>query len=211
MTNLKKEELELFRRLDKKCFLVSKNDNLKEWLAKSFSNYPEQDVQSFIDKLACWYWVKFPDQLFDKKGHSDDNLLKLSNRAMSLNALFQNLNGIESEFINFNNISKEEIELKELFCQYLLKLAGYKMIYAKNTTPNYGAVRVELMFRDFNQCFHWNLSVDMYQDIMERDYSLDNPLNVMLLHNLRENQKKETNKKGKKKTKKKKSRRFFHS
>lgn len=205
MKKLEKEELELFYRLDKKKYLVVENQELNNLLIKIPSLQSKEDIQDFIDKLACWYFVKLPDNVFQSVENINVDILQESNQAMNLNTLFNNFNTFEFYLVNFDNFEEKEKEVTELLCQYLLTLAGYKMIYYKNSSPEYGIIRTKFMFQEFNDYFNWDLNINIYNDIINRDYSLDNQLNVLLLQNLRE-----TQTKSKKKREKRKSRRFFH-
>ncbi len=192
----KKEELELFYRLDEKKYLVGNQPTLQEWFQQLDWTYQMEDIQDFIDKLASWYFVKYPDKYIEAVIKNHDNKTYTPNIGMSLESLFQNFDTLELDLVTFDDKNKE---IKELICQYLLQLVGYKMIYYQHTLPSYGLFRIQFMFSDFNSLFHWNLNTDIYRSIMERDYSLDNPDNLQLLKTLREQ-----NRKNKKRQRKKK-------
>lgn len=192
----KKEELELFYRLDEKKYLVGNQPTLQEWFQQLDWTYQMEDIQDFIDKLASWYFVKYPDKYIEAVIKNHDNKTYTPNIGMSLESLFQNFDTLELDLVTFDDKNKE---IKELICQYLLQLVGYKMIYYQHTLPSYGLFRIQFMFSDFNGLFHWNLNTDIYRSIMERDYSLNNPDNLQLLKTLREQ-----NRKNKKRQRKKK-------
>ena len=191
-----KEELELFYRLDEKKYLVSENLELQNWLEKLNCSYQEDDIQNFIDKLASWYFVKYPNKYF--KAIISESMMDSYhfNIEMTIESLFQHFNTFELDLFTFEEENKE---LKELICQYLLQLVGYEMIYSKNSIPEYGLTRIRFMFFDFNHLFHWDLNVENYRYIMERDYSIHNSDNFKLLKKLREKQKKPKNNQKRKK------------
>lgn len=209
MKKLNKDSLELFYRLDEKKYFVEKNQQLKDLMKKIKISCQEQDIQDFIDKLACWYYVKLPNQIFESKQSFENDMLQDLNGTMNLQTLFQNFNTIELDLVNFHQFKGLKREVRELFFQYLLKIAGYAMIYSKNSLPEYGVARTEFMFHEFNIYFDWDLKINMYYDIIDRDYSLNNPANIQLLKTLREKQK--NSKKEKNSKKKKKLRWFLHS
>lgn len=206
MDSLNKEELELFYRLDRKKYLVDENQELRTWLEKLKISHQAKDIEDFINKLASWYLVKIPDKLFQSDQELSYDIFKISNSSMTFDNLFNNFTATELNLMNFESLKKPKKEVNELFSQYLLGLAGYKMIYAKNSSPEYGVARAQYMFHEFNEFFDWELNVFMYDDILKRDYSLDNPINIQLLKKLRENKTKNNLKKRKKKL-----RWFFHS
>lgn len=209
MKKLNNDSLELFYRLDEKKYFVEKNQQLKDLMKKLKISCKEQDIQDFINKLACWYYVKLPNQIFETKQNLENDMLQGLNGTMNLETLFQNFNTIELELINFSRFKGLKREVRELFFQYLLKMAGYEMIYSKKSLPKYGVARAEFMFYEFNRYFDWKLNTNMYDYIIMRDYSLTNPTNVQLLKHLRDKQKK--SKKEKNSKKKKKLRGLFHS
>ena len=179
MKKLSKEALELFYRLDDKKYLISKNDKLKEWITNLGYDGFEIEIQNFIDKIASWYFVKYSNKYLDtvlKKGSKEGKCLIPD---MSLDLLFQKFTLLETKFFEQN----------KLFIQYLLMLSGYEMIYSKNSIPAYGMTRVRWMFSDFNEYFGWNLDPAIYNEVINRDYSMDNVDNIVLLATLREEQK----------------------
>ena len=62
-------------------------------------------------------------------------------------------------------------------------MAGWGLIYDKKTNPNYGLVRVNKMFDEFNLYYGWNLNTNEYEEKINYDYSLNNPDIVCLLKN----------------------------
>lgn len=179
MKKMSKEALELFRRLDEKKYLVSENIELKEWLVKLGYDSFEIEIQNLIDKIASWYFVKYSNKYLDGifRGHSKENKNLIPD--LSLDLMFQ----------KFNLLETDVFERDKLFTQHLLTLSGYEMIYSKNTNPAFGIARVHFMFYDFNQRFNWNLDTKIYDDIIKKDYSMNNVDNIKLLANLREEQK----------------------
>lgn len=203
MNKMSKESLELFYRLDEKKYLVSENEELKIWLEKLECPYQEEDIQNFIDKLSSWYFVKYPDKYLtnDITVSSSETISFTS--GMNFKTLFHSFDTVDLELIQFQGDSKTD-HIKELFCQYLFQLIGYEMIYFKNTTPRCGFFRAKLLFRDFNCYFGWKLDTKIYDDIMKKNYSMNNLENLQLLNFLREKQD-PNSRKGKKEL-----RRFLH-
>ena len=208
MNKLKKEELELFYRLDEKKYLVDKNIELNNIIANYFQTYNLDDIQDFIDKLACWYYVKLPDKILENKKDINYDLLDKINHSMNLNTLFNNLNTFEFCIINSKDLDDKKCEYSELLCKQLFIMAGYQMLYHKNSSPEYGIARIKYMFMEFNNYFNWNLDINIYNDILLADYSMNNPHNMELLLKLREEQAKT---KSKEKKKKRRSRSIFCS
>lgn len=208
MNKLKREELELFYRLDEKKYLVDKNIELNDFIVNYFQNYNLEDIQNFIDKLACWYYVKLPDKIFERKKDINYDLLSEINHYMNLTTLFNNLNTFELSLINFKELDDKKLEYSELLCKQLFMMAGYEMLYYKNSSPEYSIARIKYMFMEFNNYFNWNLDINIYNDILLADYSMNNPHNMELLLKLREEQAKT---KSKVKKKKRRSRSIFCS
>lgn len=187
------EALELFYRLDRKKYLIDFNLEVKNWLEKLDWSYPDQEIQDFIDKVNAWYFVKFPNRYIQSILIYHKTVTGTSTLGMSLENLFRNFNTIELELFDFKDqhlgVSKEK------FCQYLVQLVGYKMIYSKNTNPEFGFIRARFLFFDFNHYFGWNLDTSLYDEVMNRDYSMNIPSNVSMLRKLREVEKKQEKKK----------------
>ena len=201
MNKLKREELELFYRLDEKKYLVDKNIELNDFIVNYFQNYNLEDIQNFIDILACWYYVKLPDKIFESKKDINYDLLSEINHSMNLTTLFNNLNTFELSLINFKELDDKKLEYSELLCKQLFIMAGYQMLYHKNSSPEYGIARIKYMFMEFNNYFNWNLDINIYNDILLADYSMNNPHNMELLLKLREEQAKSKPKTRKRKRK----------
>lgn len=188
MKKISGEALELFYRLDEKKYLVSTNLEIKRWLDRLQWSYSEEELQNFIDKIAAWYFVKFPDKYLCNRNVSTPTI------GMNFNSLYQSLNTFETELMNFEGDEKDE-KIKPMFFQYLLQLAGYKMIYSRDSIPEYGYIRVTNMFLEFNYFFNLDLDTKIYNSIMRRNYSLSRPENRELLRNFREIEKKQEKKK----------------
>lgn len=206
MNKLKNEELELFHRLDEKQYLVDKNIELNNIIVCYFPTYDLNDIQNFVDKLACWYYVKLPDRILEKNKNDNYYFLNKTNSSMNLETLFKNLNTFELSLIDFRELNDRDLKYAELLCKHLLMMAGYQMLYCKSSSPKYGLARIKYMFIEFNNHFNLNLDINVYNDILSTDYSMNNPLNKELLLKLREEQAKPKTRK-----KKKKSRNIFCS
>lgn len=193
MNKLRDNDLELFYILDEKKYLISKNKDFKFFLSTNNINCSDEEFQLFIDKLASWYFVKLPDILFQNQSGFHGY-----NSAMTLEKLFNNLNYFEYKLINFNSLSSKESDIYESLTQYLLTLVGYKLIYSKNSYPEYGIARTEFMFNEFNNYFGWNLSINIYDYIINKNYSTEKSFNAYLLEQLKDNQTKKKNTKRKK-------------
>lgn len=196
MKGYSQEELELFRGLDEKKYLVSHNPEIGIWLERLNLMSFEENVQNFIDKIASWYFVKYSNRYFDSFGmNGTGSVMQVEPiRGMTVEALFQNFDTAERMLVNGRNFYGNGI-YNEIFCQYLLQLSGYEMIYAENSKPEYGMARVNLMFDDFNKLYGWNLNSKIYDSIFKRDYSMENDENVQLLKSLKEHKMPEKKKK----------------
>lgn len=183
---MKNEELELFYRLDEKKYVVESNFELQEWLDQLGLLNHQTDIQNFINKLAGWYFVKYPDHFFCTS--MQDKSCELSNQ-MAIFDLFQRFSLFEKKLFEFG--SQNQIE----FCQYLFQLAGFEMIYSKKSYPQIGFARAKLMFHEFNACFQWQLDTSIYEEIMNRDYSSNSPDIINLLKEQKERQKEHKKKK----------------
>ena len=73
-------------------------------------------------------------------------------------------------------------------------MAGWGLIYDRKTTPDYGLFRAKEMFKDFNLYYNWDLDADIYNSIMNYDYSLNNKDVIKLLEKKKYNNEKDKNK-----------------
>lgn len=175
-------EIQIFRELDDKLYLVSKNNTYNKIFRGMAKNIEDRDVQNFINKLAGWYLVKYSNNhICSYLNNRFDEIDYLQEEIMSLNKLIYRLNLL---------ISRDSKDA-DLFYKQLIIMAGWGMIYSKNTIPEYGYFRVNKMFSEFNNAFNLNLDVNIYKSTMELDYSLNNPDIVKLLEIKQEKQKKE--------------------
>lgn len=184
---MKKEELEIFYKLDKKSYCVEKNKTLDALLKVQGGRYQEEDIQEFVDKLIAWYNVKFSDQYIEEDlketiSDLDSTMLEI----MNLEKLQQSFNTLQLELFTC-----KEREM-EVILRYLVEMAGCGLIYSKSSCPKYGYYRADRMFEEFNDYFHWSLDVRIFDSIMERDYSPDNEEIIHLLEK-RKKEKKEIN------------------
>ena len=202
MKKLNKNELELFYYLDEKKYLRSNNFYIENLLEKLELTSYKSELQNFMNKIVSWYFVKYPDKNIDAILYHHDTKIKPSTDGMNLKVLFQNFDTFENWLLQFDD---DKGILKKELCQNLFNLIGYKMIYTKSSRPYFGIIRIKFLFWEFNRLFDLKLDAKIYDDIINRDYSLDNPSNVQLLKKLREK-----NKIKKTKTKKKKLRHFFN-
>lgn len=201
MKRISGEALELFYRLDEQKYLIHANLEVRNWLEKLKWDYPDQEIQDFVDKVAAWYFVKFPNKYIKSILVYRKKVTGTSTLGMSLENLFHNLNTIELDLLNFYN---DDESIKEEFLQYLVQLIGYKMIYSRDTIPEFGLIRARFMLFDFNRYFGWNLDISLYDQVMKRNYSLDIPSNMTLFHYFKEIDSKQEKKK------KRSLGRFFH-
>lgn len=175
-------ELQNFRELDDKLYLVSKNNTYKQIFSKMAENIDSSDVQKFINKLAGWYLVKFSNNYIDSYlNNRYDEIDYLQVEIMSLNKLVYRLNPL----IYRNNKDAD------LFYKQLIIMAGWGMIYSKNTVPEFGYFRAKKMFQEFNEQFNLDLDIHIYDAVMKFNYSLDNPEVVRLLEKKQSSEKKE--------------------
>ena len=179
---MNENELQNFRELDDKLYLVSKNNTYKQIFSKMAENINSSDVQKFINKLAGWYLVKFSNNHIDSYlNNRYDEIDYLQVEIMSLNKLIYRLNPL----IYRNNKDAD------LFYKQLIIMAGWGMIYSKNTVPEFGYFRAQKMFQEFNEQFNLNLDIHIYDAVMNYDYSLNNPEVVKLLEEKKSLEKKE--------------------
>lgn len=179
---MNENELQNFRELDDKLYLVSKNNTYKQIFSKMAENINSSDVQKFINKLAGWYLVKFSNNHIDSYlNNRYDEIDYLQVEIMSLNKLIYRLNPL----IYRNNKDAD------LFYKQLIIMAGWGMIYSKNTVPEFGYFRAKKMFQEFNEQFNLDLDIHIYDAVMNYDYSLNNPEVVKLLEKKQSSEKKE--------------------
>ena len=168
---MKEEEKKIFWKLDDKLYLVDKNNTYKK-IFKSFIKYNNDIVQDFINKLIAWYFVKYSDSYielvmnkkFDRVDYSLINIMSFDKLRYRIDDMIH----ITSDDDN-------------LCYQYLIMMAGWGLIYDKNSNPKFGLFRVNEMFREFNSCYGWRLNTNVYESIIEVDYSLKNPAILKLL------------------------------
>lgn len=176
MKKLNEEELAIFYQLDKKKYKVKGNKTLKSMLEKLGNPYRDEDIQDFINKLIAWYGIKFSDKFILKalSGHLENTDTDIMN-IMDMDSLQLGFNTVETEI--FSSQTKDMITFKK----YLVLMAGCGLIYSKGNNPFYGYYRAEKLFQDCNTFFNWDLSVKVYDPIMEWDYSPSNQKNIQLL------------------------------
>ena len=79
---------------------------------------------------------------------------------------------------NKYNLSKVRkcIKLHEsdiLIRNMMLQFVALKLLYSKNTTPEYGYERAKLCISEFNDYFNFNLSLDEIEYLFNKDYNID--------------------------------------
>lgn len=186
---MSKEELEIFYQLDEGLYLVKHNPSLRKVLETLDSEYKLSDVQKFINKLIAWYHVKFSDKYLEGLETNetvDSEILTV----MSLDKLMNSYGSFEEELFAVTSSNEGKI-----VCQkHLIVMAGWGLIYQKDTNPQYGYYRASKLLNDFNATYHWGLSPTIYQKVLTRNYSLDDPEISELLEKIK---KKKDNKTGK--------------
>lgn len=192
MILLTKQELEIFYKLDAKLYIVKCNKNLRKILTQLDYKYNLDDIQMFINKIISWYWVKFPDKFIKNVVNSKKDTTVI--KEMDIIELEKRLDTIEMTLIN-----RKDTETA-FFIKYLIMAAGFGLIYDKNTKPEYGYFRAQRMFTDFSQYYGLELDIRVYDEVIKRYYSLNNPEIVSLLIEKKklEKKKQEENKKKKK-------------
>ena len=171
------EELKIFYLLDNHYYLVKENPNLKKILHTLNGKYQEIDIQKFIDKLISWYYVKysnvFLESLFNEEQNTDTTILDI----MSFDTLRKSFGVFEDELFedSFND------DAKVILQKNLIVMAGWGLIYHKNSTPEYGYYRASKLLDDFNSFYSWNLTSSIYLPILKKDYSPQNEENIRLL------------------------------
>lgn len=195
MILLTKQELEVFYKLDAKVYIVKCNKTLKSILSQLDYKYNLDDIQIFIDKIISWYWVKFPDKFIKNVINSKKDTTVI--KKMDIIELEKRFDTIEISLINCKDTDTA------FFIKYLIMMAGFGLIYDKNTKPEYGYFRAKRMLADFSQHYGLNLDIRIYDDVMKRDYSSNNPEIIsLLLEKKKIEKKKQEDTKKKKKTRK---------
>ena len=147
----------------------------KEILEVLKSQYSEEDIQSFVDKLISWYFIKFPnhylDALFQNKKEIDKSMLEI----MTLETLQNHYTTFEQELFHLQDDGIDMLQ------QYLIISAGWGLLYHENTSPEYGFYRASQLLQDFNYLLGWNLSSNIYKVVLEKNYSLEDQEIVHLL------------------------------
>ena len=193
---IKKDELKLFYLLDKHFYLVKDNPVLLKVLDTLEQNYQKGDVQFFIDRIISWYTIKysntFLNSLFDDKKETDLAILDV----MNFDTFRKRYCAFEDELFHEHEVNNAKIILQK----YLVVMAGWGLIYHKDSNPRYGYYRAKQMLNDFNSFYNWSLPSSIYHNVLEKDYSLSNEDNVRILEELEKKKygnKKHNNKKKK--------------
>lgn len=171
--------MKLFYELDEKRYFVSKNIISKEILEILKSQYSEEDIQNFVDKLISWYSIKFPNRYLDALFKNDKDIDSSMLEIMTLQSLQNNYTTFEHEL--FHTQADGIIILQ----QYLVISAGWGLLYHENTSPEYGFYRASQLIQDFNYHLGWSLNSNIYKFVLERNYSLNDPEIVYLLSKMK--------------------------
>lgn len=167
--------MKVFYLLDECKYQVDKNNNLKKILNTLDSRYSEDDVQAYINKLISWYLVKYSDRLlnalFNNKKGVDTTIFDI----MSFEKLHKSYGSFEEELFHSSN---DDIVILQ---KHLVIMAGWGLIYYKDSNPEYGYYRAKRLLDDFNVFYSWNLPSDIYKEVFNRDYSPDNIENKKLI------------------------------
>ena len=159
---MKEEEIKNFWKLDDKIYLVSKNVTYNDLFRVYQRNNSDLVVQEFINKLISWYFVKFSDKYIALFFEENFDIYYCKQvKTMSFDKLLERID----DFI---------YNIDTLYFQYLVTMAGWGLIYSKNTNPKFGFFRVKEMFFEFNSYYNWNLNSNIYKSILEYDYSKSN-------------------------------------
>ena len=193
-----REELEIFYLYDHHDYLVKNNHNLKKIIV-TLKSYSNEDIQQLINKLISWYTVKYSDVFLDSLLNDKINTDKTILEIMNFDSLKRNFSTFEELFFQKSDANDDKIILQK----NLIVMAGWGMIYHKNSNPEYGFYRACKLLDDFNSEYSWHLSSNIYAPVFERDYSPNLEANKKLL----EKHKKKHDKLHKKKKKRK---RLFH-
>ena len=163
---LEEKELQIFRELDDKLYLINNNKTYKYLFSVIDKNINSKSVQDFINKLRSWYFVKYSDdfaQLAIEKRYAEID--HSQEKSMTFEKLMDRL----------KKIIPREHKYADLYYKQLIIMAGWGLIYSKNTIPEYGYFRAKKMFEEFNNNFRLNLNIKIYDSVMTANYSYDNP------------------------------------
>lgn len=167
-------------------------------------HYQLKDVQQFINKLIAWYMVKFNDSYLDRvlddKVKEDKVILQI----MDFDTLKNNYTAFEDSLFQ-NKASDKRVN----FQKNIVLAAGWGLIYHHDTSPEYGYYRATKLIEDFNRVYHWNLNSSLYQNALNKKYTLENDEIRKKLIKLQDIEKKEQKKKDTKKHKLARIRSFF--
>lgn len=174
---LSNEELKVFYLLDEKNYLVEKNSVLSKILNVLECEYSNEDIQKYIDKLISWYSIKYSDKflesLFNKDVDTDTTILDI----MDIETLYKSYGAFEEELFRPTLENNGKVILQK----HLIVMAGWGLIYNKNSNPEFGYYRATKLLNDFNSVYSWNLSSNVYLPVLKRDYSPNREENRKLL------------------------------
>ena len=76
------------------------------------------------------------------------------------------------KFIDYNELIETILdrELRLSIRKEILELAALKMLYSKNTIPEYGYERAKRFIKEMNKKLNANLTTDRIDEIMNKDY-----------------------------------------
>ena len=188
---MNEEELNVFYLLDSKQYLVKHNPILKKILDNLTHKYHEKDIQHFINKLISWYTVKYSDNFLDSylQESTDVDLSILD--IMSFDVLMKSFCTFEDDLFDVDTCQNSKVVL----LKHLVVMAGWGLIYSKNTSLEYGYYRARQLLQDFNSFYSWNLVPEaIYLPTLEKDYSPDNEENQELLEKMKKNSNKKIKK-----------------
>ena len=140
------------------------------------------------------------DRVLDDKVKEDNVILQI----MDFDTLKNNYTSFEDCLFQSKASDKR---LK--FQKSIVLAAGWGLIYHHDTSPEYGYYRATKMIEDFNRVYHWNLNNSLYQNALNKKYTLEDEEIRKKLIKLQDIEKKEQKKKDTKKHKLARIRSFF--
>ena len=104
------------------------------------------------------------DRVLDDKIKEDKEILQI----MDFDTLKNNYTSFEDCLFQSKASDKR---LK--FQKSIVLAAGWGLIYHHDTSPEYGYYRATKMIEDFNRVYHWNLNNSLYQNALNKKYTLE--------------------------------------
>ena len=90
---------------------------------------------------------------------------------INLDELYNELSNSDIN-LDFNSLKSTILDRKLMLKirEHILELAALKLLYSKNTIPEYGYERAKRFIKEFNKELNTNLTTDRIDEIMNKDY-----------------------------------------